>query len=134
MLAVRALNRSTLFIRSPLRTIVPPLSFRAYSSQKPQPPAPSPPASSSSFSHPGPIPLGDKAEQKEFEELVKRAQGAPFGTIEEGDALHPDVLEKISDDKWEGDRNPTTGEVGGPKGKEPTRYGDWERKGRVYDF
>ncbi|KAK8734449.1 hypothetical protein OTU49_005813 [Cherax quadricarinatus] len=30
--------------------------------------------------------------------------------------------------------NPTTGEVGGPKGPEPTRYGDWERKGRVSDF
>jgi homeobox protein ESX1 len=25
-------------------------------------------------------------------------------------------------------------EVGGPKGPEPTRYGDWERKGRVTDF
>ena len=25
-------------------------------------------------------------------------------------------------------------EVGGPKGPEPTRYGDWERKGRVSDF
>lgn len=30
--------------------------------------------------------------------------------------------------------NPTTGEVGGPTGPEPTRYGDWERKGRVTDF
>lgn len=30
--------------------------------------------------------------------------------------------------------NPETGEVGGPKGPEPTRYGDWERKGRVSDF
>lgn len=27
-----------------------------------------------------------------------------------------------------------TGEIGGPKGKEPTRYGDWERKGIAYDF
>ena len=26
------------------------------------------------------------------------------------------------------------GEVGGPKGPEPTRFGDWERKGRVTDF
>jgi hypothetical protein len=26
------------------------------------------------------------------------------------------------------------GEVGGPKGLEPTRYGDWERKGIVSDF
>ncbi|KAA0188644.1 hypothetical protein HAZT_HAZT004510 [Hyalella azteca] len=30
--------------------------------------------------------------------------------------------------------NPATGEVGGPRGPEPTRYGDWERKGRVSDF
>lgn len=30
--------------------------------------------------------------------------------------------------------NPNTGEVGGPRGPEPTRYGDWERKGRVTDF
>ncbi|MFH4974103.1 hypothetical protein AB6A40_000812 [Gnathostoma spinigerum] len=30
--------------------------------------------------------------------------------------------------------NPETGEVGGPAGPEPTRYGDWERKGRVTDF
>ncbi|MBN9510177.1 MAG: DUF1674 domain-containing protein [Alphaproteobacteria bacterium] len=25
-------------------------------------------------------------------------------------------------------------EVGGPKGPEPTRYGDWEFKGRCIDF
>jgi homeobox protein ESX1 len=25
-------------------------------------------------------------------------------------------------------------ESGGPAGPEPTRYGDWERKGRVSDF
>ena len=25
-------------------------------------------------------------------------------------------------------------EAGGPKGLEPTRYGDWERKGRCIDF
>jgi hypothetical protein len=26
------------------------------------------------------------------------------------------------------------GEAGGPKGLEPTRYGDWEKNGRVSDF
>ncbi|MEM9705580.1 MAG: DUF1674 domain-containing protein [Pseudomonadota bacterium] len=26
------------------------------------------------------------------------------------------------------------GEKGGPAGPEPTRYGDWERKGRCVDF
>lgn len=25
-------------------------------------------------------------------------------------------------------------EAGGPKGLEPTRFGDWERKGRCVDF
>lgn len=25
-------------------------------------------------------------------------------------------------------------ETGGPKGKEPTRYGDWEKSGRCIDF
>ena len=57
------------------------------------------------------------------------------------------------DDKWEGKNeemepstahdpyapfpdatNPDTGEIGGPRGPEPTRYGDWERKGLVVDF
>ena len=27
-----------------------------------------------------------------------------------------------------------TGEKGGPAGLEPTRYGDWERKGMAIDF
>lgn len=31
-----------------------------------------------------------------------------------------------------GDQAPR--EIGGPKGPEPTRYGDWERKGRCIDF
>jgi len=25
-------------------------------------------------------------------------------------------------------------EIGGPRGPEPTRYGDWERRGRCIDF
>jgi hypothetical protein len=28
----------------------------------------------------------------------------------------------------------TPREIGGPSGPEPTRYGDWERKGRCIDF
>ena len=28
----------------------------------------------------------------------------------------------------------TQQEIDGPSGPEPTRYGDWERKGRVSDF
>jgi len=30
--------------------------------------------------------------------------------------------------------NQTSAETGGPSGPEPTRYGDWEKKGRCIDF
>jgi hypothetical protein len=30
--------------------------------------------------------------------------------------------------------SPRPREIGGPTGPEPTRYGDWERKGRCIDF
>lgn len=33
-----------------------------------------------------------------------------------------------------GDRDKAPKEYGGPKGKEPTRYGDWEKNGRCIDF
>ena len=33
----------------------------------------------------------------------------------------------------EGSSSPL-GEIGGPKGPEPTRFGDWEHKGRCIDF
>ncbi len=31
-------------------------------------------------------------------------------------------------------RQQPAGETGGPKGPEPTRYGDWEKGGRCFDF
>lgn len=31
-------------------------------------------------------------------------------------------------------RDAPVAETGGPKGLEPTRYGDWEKKGRCSDF
>merc|ERR1711916_308217 len=44
--------------------------------------------------------------------------------------------EVIKDEKEEeGDYvNPETGEIGGPRGPDPTRYGDWAFKGRTTDF
>ncbi|XP_038656604.1 succinate dehydrogenase assembly factor 4, mitochondrial [Scyliorhinus canicula] len=40
-----------------------------------------------------------------------------------------DPLERFPDDI-----NPVTKERNGPRGPEPTRYGDWERRGRCIDF
>lgn len=54
---------------------------------------------------------------------------------EEEDELHPHVR-KGAAPEFEGDVNPKTGEVGGPK-NEPLRWGaksDWSFNGRVTDF
>ncbi|MCJ1274654.1 putative mitochondrial protein, conserved [Puttea exsequens] len=52
-----------------------------------------------------------------------------------GEELHPDVR-RGARPEFEGERNPRTGEVGGPK-SEPLRWGggvDWSYNGRVTDF
>eukprot|EP00041_Stephanoeca_diplocostata_P002516 m.27608 g.27608 ORF g.27608 m.27608 type:complete len:65 (+) comp13448_c0_seq3:195-389(+) len=47
------------------------------------------------------------------------------------EAMTGDIAESDS----AGERvNPMTGEINGPRGPEPTRYGDWEQKGRCSDF
>jgi len=56
----------------------------------------------------------------------------PLGKLEEF-SQHP-YQEKEPLKPWPNNTNPHTGEIGGPAGPEPTRYGDWERKGRVSDF
>jgi hypothetical protein len=37
-------------------------------------------------------------------------------------------------DKAPEEKSPRPREIGGPKGPEPTRYGDWEVNGRCTDF
>ncbi|TPX51926.1 hypothetical protein SeMB42_g01768 [Synchytrium endobioticum] len=95
------------------------------------------PASSPSrnepFARPGPPPLGDPKAQREIDELLKAAARLEQVDAKEGKA-HPDAPKTAASEAWDGDKNPVTGEIGGPKGKEPTRYGDWERRGRVFDF
>ncbi|XP_052187692.1 uncharacterized protein LOC127798274 [Diospyros lotus] len=60
----------------------------------------------------------ERGESKEIEEKIKEEIGRGENE-DDGDEL---------------DINRDTGEVGGPRGPEPTRYGDWERNGRCYDF
>ena len=40
---------------------------------------------------------------------------------------------KTSNNKLDEKKNKYS-EIGGPKGLEPTRYGDWEKNGRCSDF
>ncbi|KAL5744805.1 hypothetical protein ACOSQ2_027921 [Xanthoceras sorbifolium] len=48
--------------------------------------------------------------------------------------VNKEDLEDDDGDYDDGDVNKVTGEIGGPRGPEPTRFGDWERNGRCYDF
>ncbi|KAK3696140.1 hypothetical protein LTR37_018111 [Vermiconidia calcicola] len=65
-----------------------------------------------------------------LEQLRARATIAAKG---DGGELHPNVR-RGAPPEFEGDRNPKTGEVGGPK-NDPLRWGgDWSYNGRVTDF
>lgn len=97
-------------------------------------------APSSFTTRPGPPPL-DRASQREFEELQRRVNApaskpAPGTTGAETTAvitdeskvdeqtltMHPD-LRKPPPPLFEGETNPTTGEIGGPK-REPLVHGE----------
>ncbi|KAL5696501.1 hypothetical protein EMGR_003145 [Emarellia grisea] len=100
-----------------------------------------------------------KEEQELFEELQRRSTGAfstprappkvnqsphsqpaaegkpEFKAMGKGEELHPDLRGGLKPE-FEGEKNPKTGEVGGPK-NEPLRWGadgDWSYGGRVTDF
>ncbi|KAL1992791.1 hypothetical protein VTN49DRAFT_3547 [Thermomyces lanuginosus] len=55
---------------------------------------------------------------------------------EQTDGVYPDIRNYGLKPEFEGDKNPKTGEIGGPK-NEPLRWGangDWSFGGRVTDF
>lgn len=93
---------------------------------------------------PGPSPPRLPTEQQaEFERLQKLSRGAFSQPVHENhlevqatpddDMLHPDIR-RGAPPEFEGDMNPKTGEVGGPK-TDPLRWpGDWSYNGRVTDF
>ncbi|WOO80332.1 Succinate dehydrogenase assembly factor 4, mitochondrial [Vanrija pseudolonga] len=80
------------------------------------------------------------AEQAEFDRLVKAAEAGQSGTVStsveelEAATTHPDAR-KGPKPEFEGDTNPKTGEIGGPK-QDPFIAGnaDWQFGGRVTDF
>lgn len=71
-------------------------------------------------------------------DIETAAVNARVAATGKGEELHPDVR-RGAKPEFEGDVNPKTGEVGGPK-NEPLRWGstgdrgDWSYNGRVTDF
>nr|XP_016931850.1 succinate dehydrogenase assembly factor 4, mitochondrial [Drosophila suzukii] len=75
----------------------------------------------------------EKLSQRYLEFREKLRSEAPLDPQLPECAPHP-AHEKEPLKPWPNSTNPHTGEIGGQAGPEPTRYGDWERKGRVTDF
>lgn len=83
---------------------------------------------------PSPHPL-PKEDQREFEELVWKAQATP-PDVDPTAGLHPDARRPVKAG-FEGEVNLETGEKGGPKREPVGRWGDegdWSFNGRVSDF
>lgn len=91
-----------------------------------------------------------KEQQEEFEKLQKMANSQAAideynRQIEENGSANSDFSSGSDTDvglqtlylktipEFEGDRNPVTGEIGGPK-QDPLRHNDWSFNGRVTDF
>ncbi|CAD6448875.1 3521bd3e-c8cf-48d8-8a4b-4d08d578a231-CDS [Sclerotinia trifoliorum] len=72
------------------------------------------------------------------EDIELAAVNAKVSATGKGEELHPDIR-RGAKPEFEGEINPKTGEVGGPK-NEPLRWGssgergDWSYNGRVTDF
>lgn len=69
------------------------------------------------------------------ESRTQPSQPSVRANVKEGEELHPNVR-RGAPAEFQGDTNPKTGEVGGPK-NEPLRWGnggDWSYNGRVSDF
>ncbi|QPO11634.1 DUF1674 domain-containing protein [Thalassospira sp. A40-3] len=48
--------------------------------------------------------------------------------------LSQDAINALAEAKAANEAAAKAREIGGPKGPEPTRFGDWENKGRCIDF
>ncbi|KQK19522.1 succinate dehydrogenase assembly factor 4, mitochondrial [Brachypodium distachyon] len=82
-------------------------------------------SSASSSADQPPAPAAEKGETQSAVKEANEAQGGDAGAKKE---------EEEEEDGGGPDVNKATGEIGGPRGPEPTRYGDWERGGRCSDF
>ena len=62
----------------------------------------------------------------EFWQTCKLMQNAPYNAGRDAPPIEAADLPEVPYQKPH--------EIGGPSGPEPTRFGDWERKGRCIDF
>ena len=80
--------------------------------------------------------------KNKVEDIKKQAETVDKLQVELPSKIKPkakeiEVAVEVINSKAEANQPQSSGrpkEINGPKGLEPTRYGDWESKGRCYDF
>lgn len=75
-----------------------------------------------------------KQKQKATTSLLEQSQMNGINPYGVGDEDFEVGVDEEEFSKYVNPFNPETQEVNGPKGAEPTRFGDWERSGRCFDF
>ena len=78
--------------------------------------------------------MGGQSRSAEANKMLEQLRASATVVAKgDGEELHPHVR-RGAKPEFEGDTNPKTGEVGGPK-NDPLRWGgDWSYNGRVTDF
>mmetsp|Transcript_9553 Transcript_9553/g.10889 ORF Transcript_9553/g.10889 Transcript_9553/m.10889 type:complete len:120 (+) Transcript_9553:148-507(+) len=70
--------------------------------------------------------------QDNLNELLDREKEAEIALHKAG--LKPSEGEELDEEEWVEMFNKETGEWNGPRHGEPTKFGDWQSKGRTTDF
>lgn len=79
--------------------------------------------------------MATESQQQQFKRELQKVLDARIEAKGKGEELHPNVR-RGAPPEFEGDTNPKTGEVGGPR-NEPLRWGaagEWSYNGRTTDF
>ncbi|MCB2107014.1 MAG: DUF1674 domain-containing protein [Rhodobacteraceae bacterium] len=66
--------------------------------------------------------------------MTSERPAQPLPLSPDAAALKPAQPQPAGKASSEAEKAAKIAETGGPKGPEPTRFGDWERKGRCSDF
>lgn len=85
---------------------------------------------------PAPSPASTSRHASTPDATAAAAAAAAANKVQDHDDVLPTAVRRGAKPEFEGDKNPKTGEVGGPK-NEPLRWGsggDWSYNGRVTDF
>lgn len=80
------------------------------------------------------VPKEKVASEPQATNVPSDSGNAEIAGAEAAPQLSRDAINALAEAKAAKEAAAKAREIGGPKGPEPTRFGDWENKGRCIDF